>query len=394
LKFIKIDTEVSPKWAELHTNLMNNVPELMEGKNCKNSIKILQEMIDVVQGSGSDEEWSNYFYSNDYESLTSLLPLFSKSMNVEVGNDLGMLFALLSQIVNDLWYYLLPDHEYVIETTIEFCLHLIELPKSEVRVGGKKKEGEENGKKDGEEEEDDYGYDTEDEEKENDEPEEDEGMDGVSIWLLVLNHIFGGFAALEKLPSQVEEDEMVSFANALLEIIAKERSRRFSTAITTLLTLNYLHALLLETTENPILQAILDRKENSSEFLEGFFVEMNEYSYPAHDQPEASHAQQMALDLLYTPESAGFFFPNDLNVMIDILLTNIGALSRQDVAILPYLECIYLLLINSEWAFHERYRRVEIAKMLEDIISHSCDVLEDVCYKAEQIMAECVDVLE
>jgi hypothetical protein len=243
--------------------------------------------------------------------------------------------------------------------------------------------------------------DDDDEDQEPDTPEDK--MDGACICLLVFSQMLGSLSTLSLLPSNpsnpeqglMEEGEVASFVHLLLRIIKEEKNRRYSTAISTLLALNYPYASVLLPSENPVLHVVLDRKALcSNEVLEGVFVELNEYSYPSHEMAEAKYARQFVSDLLDSPESAGYFFPQDIRVLIDIVMVNMTAIGMNDSVLVSFLEILHKVLVNSEWFFNEAYRKSEIASFLETAMDGGLEVHEDVMAEVMEILAECVDMLE
>ena len=96
--------------------------------------------------------------------------------------------------------------------------------------------------------------------------------------------------------------------------------------------------------------------------------------------------------------SASYFYTNDLKVVIDIFVREIGNLDTKDTMRTEYLLALSLLLNNSSWVEHGRYLRKEINKVLESILDVGGDgedgydqtALETV----EAVLSECHAILE
>jgi hypothetical protein len=96
--------------------------------------------------------------------------------------------------------------------------------------------------------------------------------------------------------------------------------------------------------------------------------------------------------------SASYFYTNDLKVVIDIFVREIGNLDTKDTMRTDYLLALSLLLNNSAWVAQGRYLRKEISKALEAILDVGGDGEDGYDQTALQtveiVLGECHVILE
>lgn len=96
--------------------------------------------------------------------------------------------------------------------------------------------------------------------------------------------------------------------------------------------------------------------------------------------------------------SASYFYTNDLKVLIDIFVREIGNLDTKDTMRTDYLKALSLLLNNSTWVASGRYLRKEINKTLESILDVGGDGVDGydqtVLETVEIVLGECHTILE
>ena len=103
--------------------------------------------------------------------------------------------------------------------------------------------------------------------------------------------------------------------------------------------------------------------------------------------------------IFFTDEaSSGYFYTNDLKVLVDIFIREITNLDTKDVMRTDYLITLSLLLNRSTWVEHGRYRRVEIIHCLECILDVGGDGVdgydEAALETVEIVLGECQTILE
>ena len=130
---------------------------------------------------------------------------------------------------------------------------------------------------------------------------------------------------------------------------------------------------------------------------------LNEIGYPQHDQPEALPAIRLCVDLVNDPLAGGFFYTNDIKVVIDVILRelrNIPLVADSEAELrsleenrVMYLRLTGALVSRSAWAAAgESYHKEELREALfvlaegEDVPAWSKDV-------ASEILADTGDLL-
>jgi len=96
--------------------------------------------------------------------------------------------------------------------------------------------------------------------------------------------------------------------------------------------------------------------------------------------------------------SSSYFVTNDLKVLVDIFIREITNLNQKEQLRADYLQTLSLLLNQSSWVEHGRYRRTDIVQCLESILDVGGDgvdgFLESVVEMVEIVFVECQNILE
>ena len=85
---------------------------------------------------------------------------------------------------------------------------------------------------------------------------------------------------------------------------------------------------------------------------------INEQACPYKDVETLKQCLSCVRDLFESSkETAHFFYTNDLNVLVDIILQEVKNLPPEDEIRVSYLQCLRALIQNSPWMMDGRYRR-------------------------------------
>lgn len=108
---------------------------------------------------------------------------------------------------------------------------------------------------------------------------------------------------------------------------------------------------------------------NSLENLsEGLLHCINEIGYPKHLSREAVPILKLCVDLVDAADSEGFFYSNDVKVLIDVILREFSNNGELDAGQIMYLRLLKSLLNRSTWRTQDNgYKTEEILSMLSAI---------------------------
>jgi hypothetical protein len=125
---------------------------------------------------------------------------------------------------------------------------------------------------------------------------------------------------------------------------------------------------------------------------------LNKQSAPYDNGPLLKQSLRALSDIFSADDSSGYFYTNDLKVLVDIFVREIGNLDTKDLMRTDYLTTLSLLLNNSSWVAQGRYRRDQIVKTLESILDVGGDGVdgyhESALETVEIVLGECQAILE
>ena len=121
-----------------------------------------------------------------------------------------------------------------------------------------------------------------------------------------------------------------------------------------------------------VVMMTLKTHKNKALLAEAMLGQLNDLGYPNADTPSLRGKLRSLLqaleDVFVLPETADFFYVNDLNVLIDVVLRELTNLPMSDELTCNYLQVLKQLLLNSQWfARGDRYRREDICAALESM---------------------------
>ena len=156
--------------------------------------------------------------------------------------------------------------------------------------------------------------------------------------------------------------------------------------------------LALTTLAHTLVLACVTKSPQNQHFGEALIWILNKQSSPYDKGPLLKQALRSIADLMSDASSSSYFYTNDLKVVIDIFVREIGNLDTKDTMRTDYLLALSLLLNNSAWVAQGRYLRKEISTVLEAILDVGGDgedgydqtALETV----EIVLGECHAILE
>ena len=149
--------------------------------------------------------------------------------------------------------------------------------------------------------------------------------------------------------------------------------------------------------ENFFMHALRDHPKNEH-FGEALIHLLNEQGYPYEDEILLRQCIKCVKDIFASSSTASYFFTNDLKVLFDIAIREIGNLPQTDTLRVIYIGAIGELIQKSPWVEQGRYRRADIVKVLEDILDTGGDdedgYNEEALDAVQDVLHDCQDLLE
>ena len=127
-----------------------------------------------------------------------------------------------------------------------------------------------------------------------------------------------------------------------------------------------------EVEKSAFLQALLTHKD-AQHFGEGAIHILNEQHYPYNDEALLLQTLEVFRHIFSLATTSKYFYTNDMRVIVDICIRELGNLPPQDDVIASYLSVLSALLQNSQWLEQNRYRREEVCEVLERILDAGGD---------------------
>ena len=127
---------------------------------------------------------------------------------------------------------------------------------------------------------------------------------------------------------------------------------------------------------------------------------VNNQHYPYRNETVLRQALQF-LETMFEGEgdgnTAAFLYTNDLKVLVDIIIREVQDLPPPDTVRRGYLKVAHLLIRNSPWMEHGRYRREDLLSALEGVLDAGQkgeNMDPESCRLVEDIFVDCISILE
>nr|XP_053625438.1 NCK-interacting protein with SH3 domain isoform X2 [Plodia interpunctella] len=185
----------------------------------------------------------------------------------------------------------------------------------------------------------------------------------------------------DKLPITHFEQLGVEFAQFLLELIEDPPETDVDEQIPDLfLTLLLAYNLQFETMADNILLNALETRDNAKTFCEKILLLLNREEDPVHifdHEPAPAHAVlKLVIDLFSRTKTADYFYTNDVNVAIDIIVRQLADLSPGDSRRLQYLKILQGIIRNTDYGAH-LHRRQDLLRCFARIFCEEGEVSRD-----------------
>ena len=137
--------------------------------------------------------------------------------------------------------------------------------------------------------------------------------------------------------------------------------------------------------------------EQNQYFGEGLLLILNNQSTPYENGPLLRQTLQCVVDLFAAAETDHYFYSNDVKVIVDIFVREIGNLDTKDSMRTEYLRALSMLLRHSTWSANGSHRKAEIKTSLHTILN--AGVGEDgyeatAVATAKTVLSECHALLQ
>ena len=132
----------------------------------------------------------------------------------------------------------------------------------------------------------------------------------------------------------------------------------------------------------------------TSSFVEVVLQILNDNSFPNVDEAECSGCLKVFKDIFGDPDTADMMYTNDTNVLLEMVLRELGDLPEKHAMRARFVEVLHMLLLNSSWG-EQRFRREEVAKCVDMLMKMGEEGCGIQCQEAlEDLLKDCCFLLE
>jgi hypothetical protein len=132
-------------------------------------------------------------------------------------------------------------------------------------------------------------------------------------------------------------------------------------------------------------------------FGEALLYELNAQTTPASKPKLQRNAVRCVQDIFSDKTTANFFYTNDLHVLVDIFIREMGDLPVESEMRAEFIKGLSLLLQHSPWFDHGQYRAGDIQdslKALKDMFDHNDNMAASANDAVGNILMKCGELLE
>ena len=319
------------------------------GKNVRRRLAFLLEMFHSV---GSEDDWLGYVEENDFQLAQTLFECWSLRSSRHVRLLVCRILVMISKLNPQILVFIGAEEWGTLSSIYAI-----------VQQGAK------------------------------DAPKFDNLSDEAFLcWMFFVHGLFTecqeyGMAA-EAMPSQ-------SFCSNMLDLMIDASEEVFLNSCKALIAMAVHYE---DLNSNNFLLALHSHPDNQH-FGEAAIHILNEQHYPYDEPVLLTQTLGVFKDLFSLNLTAKYFFTNDMKVLVDICVRELGNLPAEDDIIASYLRVINALLQNSQWLQQHRYRREDVCEVLERILDAGGDE-EGNGYSViavdtvRQVLEDCASLLE
>lgn len=195
----------------------------------------------------------------------------------------------------------------------------------------------------------------------------EEAEDVAGAWLLFLRALLlavePALEALEYTVAELPGDEFVRLLYDLVEVVPEELS---PTVVVVLVTLHSIYTNFEFDGPTPVIAQAATYKP-ATNFGKPLLVVLNGHGCPYDDEDGLRRCLRCFKDMFDYKPASQLMYTNDLRVLVDVVLRELGNLPGADRVRLEYLSVLRTLLVRSQWLASGRYRREDILTTLDTL---------------------------
>lgn len=237
--------------------------------------------------------------------------------------------------------------------------------------------------------------------------------EGLRVWMLLLSEMLAETMEQDSPLPRESLPDYAGFVSPLFDLMDDATEEVFLATAHAVLALNvhYSHWERVdqdagkplpaagEPRPNAVMAALLQH-DKAEFFGEALLHIVNNQHYPYRNETVLRQSLQF-LETMFEGEgdgnTAAFLYTNDLKVLVDIIIREVQDLPPPDTVRRGYLKVAHLLIRNSPWMEHGRYRREDLLSALEGVLDAGQkgeNMDPESCRLVEDIFVDCISILE